>query len=80
MATQKEKPVTYYFGNRVYASRERIDELLSAIMGSVWLKAVARDTIKKKYGYVETDAEELCDTDCEKCMLCFENDSEVDEE
>lgn len=81
MSDQKKnkKSTTYYFQNPVYVTGRSVDHVVDAIMGSVWLKAVARDNIKKKYGYTDIGAEDLCEAGCDECMLCFD-DLEEDEE
>ena len=68
-----KKSTTYYYQNPVYAAEESLDYIMSAVMGSVWLKAVARDNIKKKYGYTNVGAEDLCEAGCDECMLCFDD-------
>ena len=40
----------YYVDYPVYASKEKPDYSVGIMMGDVWVKAVARDILRKKYG------------------------------
>ena len=45
----------YYINYPIYASKEMLDSIVSITMGNVWLKAVARDSYKKKYGILDVE-------------------------
>jgi hypothetical protein len=70
-----EGTYVYYLRKPIYATRERF---FGAIMGSVWMKAVSRDALKKRYGL--SDLDEICDVDCDEYILGTEDELKKDEE
>jgi len=64
----------YYSRNPVYANRDGATYLAGVVMGSVWLKAVARQYLKKKYGISNLNEK------CDECKLCLNDKTDIDEE
>ena len=42
--------VTYYVDHPIYVTERNEEYLISILMGNVWVKAVTRDILIKKYG------------------------------